>query len=373
MLDGVRGLAILMVMARHFGQTMEPKNAIDSVFFKITQLGSNGVDLFFVLSGFLITGILLDTRESPSYFRRFYWRRTLRIFPLYYVSLAICFFIWPLLTGLHPSIAFAFEKGVGTAPHYQIFYWAYLQNFLFAYLADYPGLAHFWSLATEEQFYLFWPLVVYLLPSRHVWRACVALVGISLASRLICAGLQTSVITPYTLLFCRLDGLAIGGLLATLARRDAGLEPLRKIAWVVGPIVAAIIVVVFGIQSMRGNAAVRTHTINILIGMLMPVLFGTLLLLVVAAPVKSLLHRAFASHLLVFFGKYSYCIYVSHILLQEFVFYFVKDEMFPKIAGSIVPGRIVIMLLCTLLSVAVALVSWNVLEKPLLKLKDRVK
>src|SRR5215470_18051066 len=99
-LDGVRGLAILMVMAVHFVGDATPHNFGERLAVKLGSYGVLGVDLFFVLSGFLITGLLLDSKGDPHYFRNFYARRTLRIFPLYYTVLALLFLALPRLTVL---------------------------------------------------------------------------------------------------------------------------------------------------------------------------------------------------------------------------------------------------------------------------------
>jgi len=98
-LDGIRGLAILLVLMTHgFGQFSAVTRTENLFKLLFVRYGWVGVDLFFVLSGFLITGILLKTKHSPDYFKSFYMRRVLRIFPLYYVTLAICFFILPLVS-----------------------------------------------------------------------------------------------------------------------------------------------------------------------------------------------------------------------------------------------------------------------------------
>ena len=123
--------------------------------------GRAGVDLFFVLSGFLITGVLLDTRLSPNYFRAFYARRILRIFPLYYSSLITVFCIarfWPPLSAMLPNT------------HDQLFYIVYLNNWwVLMRAAWHPNLiGHFWTLAVEEQFYLLWPFIVWRLPRKQL-------------------------------------------------------------------------------------------------------------------------------------------------------------------------------------------------------------
>src|SRR5437868_4964541 len=135
-LDGLRGIAIVLVLMHQFDLITSP-HAIDVAF----DAGWIGVQLFFVLSGFLITGGLLDTRDQHGYFRGFFVRRVLRIFPLYYAAL-----VATLIAG-----------------NTSIWLWTYLSNF-----RPHPALPHFWSLAVEEQFYLVWPFVVWLAGRRGV-------------------------------------------------------------------------------------------------------------------------------------------------------------------------------------------------------------
>ena len=148
-LDGIRGIAILLVIF-HNETVKYPFLYLDRIFAN----GWMGVDLFFVLSGLLITGILLDTRQSAGYFKNFYARRCLRTWPLYYASLLLMFGIIPLLLPAQGKIVF--ER---SSP-----WWAfplYLQNFLIPAPEKATGLLGVtWSLAIEEQFYLVWPLMV---------------------------------------------------------------------------------------------------------------------------------------------------------------------------------------------------------------------
>ena len=160
-LDGVRGLAILMVLLVHFVANMQPTTQVERTIVLVTGYGNYGVDLFFVLSGFLITGILYDGRNKPHYFRNFYMRRLLRIFPLYYGVLAFVFFLAPLIPLLRgPTLDYLVEN--------QAWAWLYAVNIHVAKHGEWSlsYINHFWSLAIEEHFYLFWPLVVFMLAGR---------------------------------------------------------------------------------------------------------------------------------------------------------------------------------------------------------------
>src|SRR5213594_1167134 len=212
-LDGIRGVAILVVIIHNSGR-----------FPRLFANGWMGVDLFFVLSGFLITGILLDTKESEGYFKNFYIRRCLRIWPLYYSLLLSMFVLVPLL---RPSEAhIVFEK---SSP-----WWAYplfLQNFLIPISTNAAGpLAITWSLAIEEQFYLVWAVVVRYCSSAQVRRFAIAVLCLSPALRFY---LSLHQVDLYTNVFCRLDGLMAGAFLALVVRGD-NFRPARFVirAWI---------------------------------------------------------------------------------------------------------------------------------------------
>src|SRR5206468_651405 len=154
----LRGLAILLVIAFHTLRVTGKEGLIGRFGAAIQDSGWIGVDLFFVLSGFLITGILLDSLGKPGYFRNFFARRTLRIFPLYYAVLTVSLFLVPALIGLQrlPELYHRLLEN-------QLWLWTYAANYLQATgRHTLPGFGHFWSLAIEEQFYLLWPFVVYL-------------------------------------------------------------------------------------------------------------------------------------------------------------------------------------------------------------------
>lgn len=205
-LDGIRGIAILLVMTIHYFN--DPQPGLDNLVHKVTDGGWMGVDLFFVLSGFLITGILLDANGGAHYFISFYGRRALRIFPLYYLYLVLLWAVFGIAT---------------TWP-----YWTYLLNIQIAINGQWPAIpyvAHLWSLAIEEQFYLLWPLVVLLCSRRTLMRLCLAIVALSpmLRAWVLHAGVASravSVLTP-----TRVEGLLAGALLAVLVRTSLSSVP----------------------------------------------------------------------------------------------------------------------------------------------------
>jgi peptidoglycan/LPS O-acetylase OafA/YrhL len=219
-LDGIRGIAILLVIF-HNETSKFPSLGLEGVF----ENGWMGVDLFFVLSGFLITGILLDARESEGYFRNFYARRFLRIWPLYYVLIFLMFVVVPYV---RPSEGVRiFER---SSPWWS--YPLYLQNFLVPAPTGAVGLLGVtWSLAIEEQFYLVWPLVVRFCSNRLL--GVVAGVTV-MGSPLLRLALNSGGVILYSNTFARLDGLMAGALLAIVVRR-AGFAPSRFVtrAWVV--------------------------------------------------------------------------------------------------------------------------------------------
>ena len=178
-LDAIRGLAILLVTVYRFnGGAAGAEEHVNSVF-RLATLGFRGVDLFFVLSGFLITGILLDTKRQPGYFRNFYARRALRIFPLYFGVLFVAFFVLPIAS---PRIAAIFAE----ARDHQAWLWLYGTNILQARNGGWPfgHFDHFWSLAVEEHFYLVWPLVIFFANYRATIAACIAVIVCAAATRL---------------------------------------------------------------------------------------------------------------------------------------------------------------------------------------------
>ncbi|MGC4050099.1 MAG: acyltransferase [Paludibaculum sp.] len=345
-LDGVRGLAILLVLAVHFGLTAN----LPEPLYSLLRLGWSGVDLFFVLSGFLITGILLETAGSPNYFRAFYARRALRIFPLYYIYIAAFFFgVLPLAAALHRPVPPGPAQG---------WYWLYLSNWRSALGPDYAFLSHLWSLSIEEQFYLVWPPLVLWLRRRRLPWLCGALIVAAPILRFLWRDHQYSPEFLYRLTPFRVDTLAWGALLAVTVRSDAAL------AWCLrwGRIAAAMagagltgIFLFFGTRNSQPVVAVAGYS-----------LFAILYIFVVLSGYQG--WRPLRFSLLRTFGKYSYGVYVLHFPLVGY-FYLAMAPV-SKTMGS-VPAALAAFLLGSVISLGLAWVSWALLERRFLAWKDR--
>src|ERR1035437_5570398 len=237
-LDGIRGLAILIVLMHHFGDgTLIPNSAFERAFSDVLQFGWCGVDLFFCLSGFLITGILLATVDHPNYFRRFYARRILRIFPAYYLFVAVI--VLSVIAANH----FGYYRHNTDG---QLWIWFYLSNWHDTAL---PRTGHLWSLAIEEQFYLVWPLAIAAFRLRAL-SFCLYIAILSFIARLVavymfgCGGRTIYMMTPF-----RMDGLALGGAAACIAASPQILSKVKGIIpWLVGifAVIALAIAVSYG-------------------------------------------------------------------------------------------------------------------------------
>jgi len=341
-LDGLRGVAILLVIVHRFWPGTGTGPMADAA-----GSGWIGVDLFFVISGFLIAGILLDTRGEPGYFKNFYARRVLRIFPLYYL------FVVGVL------IAFWNHAAFRDYPGSQLWYLAHLGNMPEAFGQEVPYfLGPVWSLAIEEQFYLTFPLLVAVLPPRHFGKVLVGMIVAAPALRVV-----TMLAMPeherfqYLFTLCRLDTIAVGCGLALLVRRvdlDVWRPRLIRIAMMVAA-VAAVFAVETGLD--RTTPVGRTLGYSV-------VAFGcaALVLLVV-------LHRdqpeteplRFAP--LAYLGKLCFGIYLLHRPADT-----ILDALAAR-AG--LDAALWIMPLKVALAVALATLSWRLIEQPFLRLKDR--
>ena len=221
-LDGLRGLAILLVLSLHyitFGYNSSEFGKLYR-FVQIFRLEWSGVDLFFVLSGFLIGGILLDARESPNYFRAFYARRVHRILPVYYAWIAL----FSIAGSLVSQRGFASDSSGPTISVPLIVYYLFLQNLVFIPISRFTTwwMSQTWSLAVEEQFYLVSPFLIRYLSRRRLVQVLIGCIIGAPVLRAIVYSAKPGVLSPqYVLMPCRADAIAIGMLLAIAWRSDA--------------------------------------------------------------------------------------------------------------------------------------------------------
>jgi len=359
-LDGVRGLAILMVMGIHFVGDATPRNLGERIAVKLGSYGVLGVDLFFVLSGFLITGLLLDSKGDPRYFRNFYARRTLRIFPLYYMVLALLFLVLPLFVALPPPLE--------EARRHQAWLWTYTTNFYLAAKASWAltYVSHFWSLAIEEHFYLLWPLVVFSFRRETLERICLGVIGVALALRLALSVAGVSEISISVLTPCRVDTLCIGALLAVVARREGGADALVRSS---GKAALAILAVTLVVSAWCAATKIGLPVLHPIRGTLFAMFFGALTLMSIQRAGQSFVARVFQSSGLRMFGKYSYGLYVYHGLLSWHMLYLGIGERLEALLGNSSLALAARAVLGVGFSLLVAVVSYELFEKRFLALK----
>ncbi|MEO6612787.1 MAG: acyltransferase [Chitinophagaceae bacterium] len=349
-LDGLRGVAILMVVFLHNFDFM-------NYFF----FGWLGVDLFFVLSGFLITEILLNSLGKPHFLRNFYMRRVLRIFPLFYLILVICLFILPAITSLRLDTSYY--------THNQFWLWTYLQNWLFIFKEPYGDkiLLHTWSLAVEEQFYLLWPVAILLIrkPKILLLLAGLVLIAVAVARYMVWIYKVEDLAYASLYTFTRVDGLCIGSMLALLMRINP--DFLKKYTTVIVLLMAS---VNFGFYFINHQRSITLPYLAFVGYTTFAVLFGILVYEAVTNKSK-ILRFLLDNRFLKFFGKISYGLYVYHWPVYMLLFPFFRDKLS---GGMHFPGRMAELssaLLVTIIAVLVSYLSFHFFEKPFLKLKRR--
>ena len=358
-LDGLRGVAILLVLLMHLMPSGPSTTLLGKFAKSFAEIGSAGVDLFFVLSGFFITGILLNAKGAPHYFRNFYARRVLRIFPLYYgmllVSLVLIPLIWP------PT-----SPDARRIVHDQGWLWLYVSNIKGSFSAlDRPFSAgwmqfdHFWSLALQEQFYLIWPVLILLLNRRWMIWLCTMLIGLALATRcwLYWNGDETAAF--YSLTLCRLDELAIGSLLALMGRERLNIARMKNIATIAALTCGVILAAIW-------NTDARAMTLG---GTLFSFLFGALVVLALATAPNNPLRTLLTLQPLCKIGQFSYAIYVLHPMLLAILANFITYQRLGTIVHSGELGVFLYLIIGFALTLAAGWASWHLYEKHFLKLK----
>ncbi|WP_263410319.1 acyltransferase family protein [Terriglobus tenax] len=369
-LDGLRAIAVILVFFQHYGAGRN----------YLFGWGWTGVDIFFVLSGFLITGILFDSRHKEHRYRNFYIRRTLRIFPLYYLiwcavllltPLVHCqwnwrWALWPSYLGnyarflfLHtPGDPYRFDKlAFGPSANAWLGYNAHLY------------IGHFWSLCVEEQFYLIWPFVVFRIRRREtLMKVCLAVLLLSPIFR----SLLTWLLPPdllqmeilYRGLLTRLDALLLGGLIALALRgKEKNLvdRVRRPLLFLSAGLITGLSWVAVKVMGKPYNGS-ATDWVSIFGYSFIDLLAAGLILECIHS--GSLLGKVLSWKPLRALGIISYGFYIYHDLLHDFFADF-AHRLFPSYSYSMT------MLTAFTGTLCIATISYLGFERPLLKLKDR--
>jgi peptidoglycan/LPS O-acetylase OafA/YrhL len=370
-LDGVRGIAILLVLIWHYlasHPNPEP-GTIGAYFAKALALTWAGVDLFFVLSGFLIGGILFRNREAENLFTVFYTRRAARIFPLYMIVVGLYAISYPLLLANGSGAALHLATGGDIASPIPLWtYPLYLQNFSMAAAEAWGGhwLAMTWSLAVEEQFYLLAPLLIWLLPAAHVRWVLVNLIALSPLIRLLAAIAYHNPLGPYVLLPCRWDGLLLG-MLAAFELQDP-----RKVAWMKrnealvlqSAVLGVAVLIAFSLLGITRYTLAMTTLGHTLIA-----LAATSVLLAALYSDCAPLRAVFRNPLLCATGRMSYGIYLIHMAVLGLAFLATTGSS-PSAATL---ADLAIILSATVATFILAAFSWRYFETPLIALGHRVR
>jgi peptidoglycan/LPS O-acetylase OafA/YrhL len=349
-LDGIRGTAIIFVLLFHCYPYL-------SVF----KFGWTGVDLFFVLSGFLISGILIDTVNDEHYYKNFILKRVLRIFPLYYLSLVIFLFLIPAFSPFISSIL-----QLDYASLHQLWYWLYGSNWLLSLKDGWmhgAGINHFWSLSIEEQFYLFWPLLIALFRKKSFLTLCLSTIVLSMMVRIVLFFCNVSHPALYMLTITRADALALGGCIAVMIRNEAGIRVLSRIAPYM--FFGMLLIIAVGVY-LFGSINPYTNFFSSIGYTFVDMMYASLIVLGLSDFL--FFRKLLSTSVLRFFGKYSYSMYIFHHPVVIICF---------GLSGQLLPGgiwtRLLVSTLSILITILISLLTWNAFEAKFLRLKKKIR
>ena len=366
-LDGVRGLAIAMILLHHYFllPIHAPLGSLPSYIQAAGRLTWSGVDLFFVLSGFLIGGILLDARHASNYFRVFYTRRLLRIVPIYFLCLASVFFLAVSVDhGAAREFAWMFSERIALK-----LYPVFLQNFWMAKWTTFGtfGLGVSWSLAIEEQFYLTLPFAIRFLRS-NTPLLTVLLGGIALApiSRILLHAYYPGHFLAWVVLMpCRADALLLGVLGAIAVRNQRSRDWLRRrrrlLFLSLGALTCALPIITKYFADPYGVAMLTVGFTYL------GVLYLALILCAILYP-DTLLARFLRWRWLGWLGTIAYGTYLYHELVRSLFFGLIWGHL-PL--GLSLP-EFSVSLLALIATLLISQASWLYLEKPLVNVGHRV-
>ncbi len=353
-LEGVRGYAFIAVFAVHFQHdNLTPLHLWQMPRFLFISLGWLAVPIFFVISGYLITEILLRTKDRAGYFKVFYARRALRVLPLYYISLAIV--------------------AVGVWLRHWHWSWKYLWFLCYAQnltrsrsiwaIGPHVALGHFWSLALEEQFYLVWPIVIWLCPTRRaVMRVCYFILVASFLIRLAWPLFHLPIDMAYCHPLTRGDEIVCGALVA-LHKGSAKIPAwlVKWSEWAVG--ISTVILLARALQA--GSSMPQIYT-NIVVMIPLANIVCTAMLILLLAEETSI-SRMCSQPWICGLGRLSYGLYIFHGILLG---YFIELSLWLTPAYGRIPARILCMTAGFLVTWAIAYIAYRLIEMPALRAKD---
>jgi peptidoglycan/LPS O-acetylase OafA/YrhL len=357
-LEGIRGYGFLLVFLGHYllpSQIAGPDTPQFKFLTILSSLGLFGVPVFFVLSGYLIGGILYGTRDRDGYFKVFYTRRILRVFPVYYITLLAI-------------AAFYMLRHISINYHFWI-HFLYIENLLPGFVSEPTGpalMGHFWSLAVEEQFYLLWPLAVWFFPKKD------KLLGVAISLVVFCC--IARIVLPFVLndprmiLFftpARADAILLGVVLA-LVRNDGIYYKFERIAkWVVLAGVAGAMLLVCGEGIPWGHGIVGRE-------ILIPLVNFTAVAVVVAVMEEnSWMNRVCSQRWACWVGSLSYSLYVFHYIYAPYFF----NSVIPRLSRHM-PSPLAAIVSCALalsVTLVLSILSYQLIEGPVMKLKGHMK
>ena len=347
-IDGLRAIAVMSVFLFHLRVPG-------------FEWGSSGVQLFFVISGFLITGILIDTIDHPHYFRHFYIRRSLRIFPIYYLTL-ILLLIWGII------------RGYDVVPQYLTYFFTYTQNYIQAYYKYQLGywimLPHTWSLAIEEQFYVIWPLLLFILRPKRLPALCLFLIATAIIWRVVTSEYSDFAIKTWIYDFAlpsHIDTLAVGGLITWGVRRFK--RQTMLMTGVIGIVSGGAFCFLLPKLLTPTSAYYLFWARNMsyyLGGTALALFYGGCLLFAIynVTPISSVLNMRWLRYI----GKISYGIYLYHMIIHVMTSNILRPivNLFPTDWQTTSSN-----ILQIIITFIVATLSWVIIEQPINRLKDR--
>lgn len=353
-LEGIRGYGFLLVFCGHYflpDQLAKPGTLRLKLLTALASLGLFAVPAFFVLSGYLIGGILYDTRHREGFFRVFYSRRILRVFPVYYATL-LAIAAYAAMRKIHIDLFWA--------------HFLYIQNLLRGYIhrrGTSVSMIHFWSLAVEEQFYLLWPLIVWFFPERQKLIAiATSLIAFSFAARLAFPLIVSSPLSIMWFTPTRVDAILLGVLLALYRDREIydRIKPYAKWVVMAGSLTIATLAI------WKGMAWAKTWPAE---EISIPLANITALAIIIAVMEEnSVINRACSQRWICWIGNLSYSLYVIHLTFSPYF----TDTLTPRLdqhmrhSFAVLASGAIALCLTFLLSI----VSYLLIERPVVNMKQ---